>query len=50
LVLVDSGSSHSFLSSALATKLSGISLMPSSVQVQVADGARLNLFSAIDRR
>jgi hypothetical protein len=40
-VLVDSGSSHSFISSHVATQLSGISDMPCSMMVQVADGNRL---------
>jgi hypothetical protein len=38
---VDSGSSHSFLSSRVASKLEGMLEMPWPVMVQVADGGRL---------
>ena len=38
LILVDSGSSHSFLSSAIADKLPGVQLMPTPIRVQVANG------------
>lgn len=41
LVLVDLGSSHSFVSSALASSLTGVVNMPNSVMVQVADGSCL---------
>jgi hypothetical protein len=41
LVLVDSGSSHSFISSKLAAQLSGLSELPNPSMVQVADGGRL---------
>jgi hypothetical protein len=42
LILVDSGSSHSFLSTTVADQLSGITPMTTPVQVQVADGGRLS--------
>lgn len=38
LILVDSGSSHSFLSAHIADKLIGIQQLYSSIKVQVADG------------
>lgn len=38
LVLVDSGSSHSFLNSALASHISGVQQLPIPIQVKVADG------------
>ena len=38
LILVDSGSSHSFLSSHIADNLVGVQLLSSSVKVQVANG------------
>ncbi|RLM68934.1 putative gag-pol polyprotein [Panicum miliaceum] len=41
LVLVDSGSSHTFVSSTLAASLSGVVDLPKGVGVQVADGGRL---------
>jgi hypothetical protein len=41
LVLVDSDSSHSFLSLRVTSKLEGVSEMPWPVMVQVADGGRL---------
>lgn len=42
ILLVDSGSSHSFVSSPLAVKLSGISSLPHPVTVQVADGGNVS--------
>jgi hypothetical protein len=41
VILVDSGSSHSFLSSSLAPKLEGGSALPSPLQVKVANGAKV---------
>jgi len=38
LILVDSGSSHSFLSSHIADKLQGVQFLPSAISVQVANG------------
>jgi hypothetical protein len=40
-ILIDSGSSYTFLSDSWATKLSGLSLLTCSLGVQVANGARL---------
>jgi hypothetical protein len=39
LILLDSGSSHSFISSTIAGKLVGVRDLPSVVSVQVADGS-----------
>jgi hypothetical protein len=39
LMLVDSGSSHSFINSSVATRLSGVCALPAVVAVQVADGS-----------
>ncbi|WVZ80007.1 hypothetical protein U9M48_027525 [Paspalum notatum var. saurae] len=41
LILVDSGSSHTFLSSKMADKVVGVSPLPVPIAVQVADGGRL---------
>ncbi|WVZ53030.1 hypothetical protein U9M48_004021 [Paspalum notatum var. saurae] len=41
LILVDSGSSHTFLSSKVADKVVGVSPFPVPIAVQVADGGRL---------
>ncbi|WVZ83697.1 hypothetical protein U9M48_030818 [Paspalum notatum var. saurae] len=41
LVLVDSGSSHTFLSSRVADQVVGVSALPVPIAVQVADGGRL---------
>ncbi|WVZ96943.1 hypothetical protein U9M48_042522 [Paspalum notatum var. saurae] len=41
LILVDSGSSHTFLSSKVADKVVGVSPLPVPIAVQVADGGRL---------
>jgi hypothetical protein len=41
-ILVDSGSSHTFISHALATKLSGISSVSRSLHVRVANGSLLH--------
>lgn len=38
IILRDSGSSHSFVSTSLATKISGMSPLPTQVLVHVADG------------
>jgi hypothetical protein len=38
LILVDSGSSHSFINSSVASQLSGVCGLPAPVLVQVADG------------
>lgn len=40
-ILLDSGSSHSFISDSLASKLQGVSTLQSALSVQVANGARL---------
>jgi hypothetical protein len=39
LVLIDSGSSHSFVSSQVAVNLQGLSPVASQLSVQIADGA-----------
>lgn len=39
LILVDSGSSHSFINSSVASRLSGVCALPAVVAVQVADGS-----------
>jgi hypothetical protein len=39
LILLDSGSSHSFISSTIAGKLADVRDLPSIVSVQVADGS-----------
>lgn len=41
LVLLDSGSTHSFLSTHVAAHVQGLSPLPKTLSVQVADGARL---------
>lgn len=41
LILVDSGSSHSFLSATVASQLTGLSSLSPPVLVQVADGGRI---------
>jgi hypothetical protein len=41
VILVDSSSSHSFLSTSLAPKLGGESVLPKPLQVKVANGAKL---------
>lgn len=41
LVLLDSGSSHSFVSSQVADQLQGLTLLPQVLSVQVANGSRL---------
>jgi len=46
-ILVDSGSSHTFLSSSLAQSLSGIQELHPTVSVQVANGAMLQCTSHI---
>jgi hypothetical protein len=42
VILLDSGSSHTFLSAKVATNLTGTSVLPSTLSVQVANGARLS--------
>jgi len=39
LILVDSGSSHSFIDSSVAAQLLGVCAMPSTISVQVANGS-----------
>ncbi|XP_040259896.1 uncharacterized protein [Aegilops tauschii subsp. strangulata] len=41
LMLVDSGSSHSFISSVLAAKLQGVRHSPKALKVKIADGGQL---------
>lgn len=41
-ILLDSGSSHSFINTNLAAQLQGVVSLSLSLLVQVADGARLN--------
>jgi len=40
-ILLDSGSSHTFISQELSTKLQGVIPMPSSIKVQVANAVSL---------
>jgi hypothetical protein len=42
MILLDSGSSHTFRTATVAAALSGVSLLQPSLSVQVANGARLN--------
>jgi hypothetical protein len=42
LILIDSGSSHSFVSTTLAVQLTGVLPMTRPVSVQVADGGRIH--------
>lgn len=46
-ILVDSGSSHTFLSQALAFQLNGLTQLPGPIRVQVANGAILQCSSHI---
>jgi len=46
-ILVDSGSSHSFLSASVAQNLSGVSLLTDTLKVQVASGTVLQCTSHI---
>lgn len=41
-ILIDSGSSHCFLSDSVAAQLQGLSMVPSALLVQVANGDKLN--------
>lgn len=41
LMLVDSGSTHSFIDEQMGTKLLGVQIMPSPLKVQIADGGQL---------
>uniref|UniRef100_A0A0A9HL31 Peptidase A2 domain-containing protein n=1 Tax=Arundo donax TaxID=35708 RepID=A0A0A9HL31_ARUDO len=47
LILVDSGSSHTFISDRVVRHLSGVSAMEKSVQVKVADGNILQCYSEL---
>lgn len=47
LILIDSGSSHSFISAALASTMSGVIALSSSVKVQVANGSQICCSSEI---
>lgn len=49
LILIDSGSSNTFISSNLASQLQGISTLPHAVSVQVANGERLQCTSHISQ-
>jgi len=42
LILVDSGSSHSFINASIADKLQGVQRMPDTISVQVANGGILH--------
>lgn len=42
VILVDSGSTHSFLSSSVASKLTGVQALPIPVAVKIADGGSLS--------
>lgn len=46
-LLIDSGSSHTFLRAALAEKLSGLSELSTALRVQVADGAKLQCLQVL---
>lgn len=46
-ILVDSGSTHSFLSSSVAAKLSGVQPLPQPVPVRVADGSVVSCSASI---
>lgn len=46
-ILIDSGSSHSFLNSALAPHMPGVTLMLAPVSVRVADGSTMTCTSVI---
>ena len=46
---MDSGSTHTFVSQALASQLSGISTFSPALQVTVADGSQLTCCSQIDQ-
>lgn len=47
LILVDSGSSHSFINAAVASKLPGVSLLTSPLNVAVANGDKLSYTTEI---
>lgn len=49
LILVDSGSSHTFISAAVAQSLSGVSPLPVSVAVQVANGNKMACTSQLSQ-
>jgi predicted aspartyl protease len=44
-ILVDSGSSHTFISRHLASQLQGVTTMPAAITVQVANGSTLQCTS-----
>jgi hypothetical protein len=46
-ILVDSGSSHSFICDSMAAQLEGVSPLPSPMTVQVANGDKLNCVSQL---
>jgi hypothetical protein len=46
-MLIDSGSSHSFISTQVATQLQGVLGTSSVVQVQVANGSRMQSSSEL---
>ena len=46
-ILIDSGSSHTFISAQLASKLDGVSVSTKSVQVQIANGGVLSCNSEL---
>lgn len=45
VILIDLGRSHTFISSIIATSLTGLSSLPTPVSVQVANGARMTCTS-----
>lgn len=47
LILVDSGSTHSFLSAAVASQISGVQPLAKPVSVKIADGATVNCDSEL---
>jgi len=49
LILVDSGSSHSFLSSHIADKLQGVQFLPSAISVQDANGGIMQCATHLPR-
>jgi hypothetical protein len=49
VILLDSGSSHTFISAKVAANLAGISGLPSSLSVKVANGARLSCTQQIQK-
>jgi hypothetical protein len=47
LVLLDSGSSHSFLSAHVAQHIQGVSPLPSQLSVQIANGDRIQCIQQV---